>query len=103
MSAIPAEVALALAALEQHWAPRTIARAADHDVRVAKLLGELDVFTRDTVDELYLVVYGTLRIRFADAPEVTVRAGESYLVPRGTVCHPVADHEVGVVLVGSAA
>lgn len=103
MSAIPADVALALAALEEHWAPREVARAADHDIRVAKLLGELDMFTPDTVDELFLVVYGTLRIRFADAPEVTVLPGESYLVPRGTVCHPVAEREVGVILVGSAA
>ena len=47
---------------------------------------------------LFLVVKGTLRMKFRDR-EAVVNAGEFIIVPKGTEHCPVADQEVHVVLI----
>jgi mannose-6-phosphate isomerase-like protein (cupin superfamily) len=47
---------------------------------------------------LFLVVKGTLRMRFRDHESI-VREGEFLIVPRGVEHLPVADEEVHIVLV----
>ena len=47
---------------------------------------------------LFLVVKGTLRMKFRDR-EAVFNAGEFIIVPKGTEHCPVADQEVHVVLI----
>ena len=47
---------------------------------------------------LFLVVKGTLRMKFRDR-EAVVNAGEFIIVPKGTEHCPVADEEVHIVLI----
>jgi len=85
--------------VQQHWTPRVVGRVNDQYVKVAKLLGELVWHSHDREDEMFLVVYGTLRIQLENNREVTLEAGDFFVVPRGTQHNPVADEEVGIVLI----
>jgi mannose-6-phosphate isomerase-like protein (cupin superfamily) len=49
-------------------------------------------------DELFLVVKGTLRMKFRDR-EAIVREGEFVIVPKGVEHCPAADEEVHIVLI----
>lgn len=95
----PVDVAAALAGLTQHWAPRVVGRVNDQYVKVAKLLGELVWHAHDDEDELFLVVSGRLRIQLEGRDEVALGPGEFFVVPRGVRHNPVAEEEVGLVLV----
>jgi len=82
-----------------HWTPRVVGRVNDQYVKVAKLLGELVWHAHDTQDEMFLVVYGNLRIQLDGDREVSLTAGEFFVVPKGTRHNPVANEEVGIVLI----
>jgi len=95
----PTRIAAALDQVTEHWTPRVVGRVNDQYVKVAKLLGELVWHAHDAEDELFLVVYGTLRIQLEGDAEVTIGPGEFYVVPKGVQHNPVADEEVGIVLI----
>lgn len=91
-------LAQALEQVDGYWSPRVIGRVNDQYIKVAKLKGELVWHAHAAEDELFLVVYGTLRLQFEDR-EVTLKPGEFCVVPKGTRHNPVADEECGIVLI----
>ena len=95
----PTNIAAALDLVTEHWTPRVVGRVNDQYIKVAKLLGELVWHDHADEDEMFLVVYGTLRIQLEGDREVTLLPGEFYVVPRGVQHNPVAEHEVGIVLI----
>ena len=80
-----------------YWNPKIVGELNDSFVKVVKLKGEFLWHHHEHEDELFLVVKGTLRMRFRDK-DVVVREGEFLVVPRGVEHLPVADEEVHVVL-----
>ncbi|WP_330330250.1 cupin domain-containing protein [Streptomyces sp. NBC_00536] len=99
------DIAAKLAAFDDHWAPRRIARVNDYDIRAVKLLGSFVWHSHEDTDELFLVVSGTLTIRLRDVAgagtgesAVVLGPGELYVVPRGVEHCPVAEEEVSAVL-----
>jgi mannose-6-phosphate isomerase-like protein (cupin superfamily) len=78
--------------------PRVIGEVNDCHVKAVKLKGEFIWHHHDREDELFLVVKGTLRMKFRDR-EAVVRAGEFVVVPKGVEHCPVADEEVHIVLI----
>jgi mannose-6-phosphate isomerase-like protein (cupin superfamily) len=78
--------------------PRVIGEVNDCQVKAVKLKGEFIWHHHDNEDELFLVVKGTLRMKFRDR-EAVVREGEFVIVPRGLEHCPVADEEVHIVLI----
>ncbi|WP_411698912.1 cupin domain-containing protein [Conyzicola sp.] len=82
-----------------YWTPRVVGRVNDQYVKVAKLLGELVWHAHDNEDEMFIVVYGNLRIQLEGDREVTLAAGDFYVVPKGVQHNPVAAEEVGIVLI----
>lgn len=80
-----------------YWNPRVIGELNDCHVKAVKIKGEFIWHHHDLEDELFLVVKGTLRMRFRDREEV-VREGEFLIVPRGEEHMPVADEEVHMIL-----
>ena len=78
--------------------PRVIGEVNDCHVKVVKLKGEFIWHHHEHEDELFLVVKGTLRMKFRDR-EAVVREGEFVIVPRGLEHCPVADEEVHIVLI----
>lgn len=78
--------------------PRVIGEVNDCQVKAVKLKGEFIWHHHENEDEMFLVVKGTLRMRFRDRDAV-VREGEFVIVPRGIEHKPEADEEVHIVLI----
>jgi mannose-6-phosphate isomerase-like protein (cupin superfamily) len=81
-----------------YWNPRLIGEVNDCAVKAVKLKGEFIWHHHDVEDELFLVVKGTLRMKFRER-EVVVREGEFVIVPKGVEHCPAADEEVHLVLI----
>lgn len=78
--------------------PRVIGEVNDCQVKAVKLKGEFIWHHHDNEDEMFLVVKGTLHMKFRHHKAV-VREGEFVIVPRGVEHCPVADEEVHIVLI----
>ena len=91
----PADIA---ARLDELWSPRIVAELDDNYVKVAKLHGDLDWHAHADEDELFYVLKGTLVLEM-EAGNVTLGAGEAYVVPKGVRHHPVAAEECHVMLI----
>jgi mannose-6-phosphate isomerase-like protein (cupin superfamily) len=83
--------------VREYWSPKIVGELNDSYVKVVKMRGEFLWHHHEQEDELFLVVKGTLRMRFRDR-EVRIREGEFVIVQRGVDHLPVADKEVHVVL-----
>ena len=83
----------------EHWSPRVVGRVNDPYVKVAKLLGEFVWHAHDNEDEMFLVMYGQLRIQLEGDREVVLGPGEFFVVPKGVQHNPIAEEEVGIVLI----
>jgi mannose-6-phosphate isomerase-like protein (cupin superfamily) len=94
-----ASIAAELDQVREHWTPRVVGQVNDQYVKVAKLLGELVWHDHADEDELFLVVYGQLRIELEGQDDVHLSPGEFFVVPKGVRHNPVADQEVGIVLI----
>jgi mannose-6-phosphate isomerase-like protein (cupin superfamily) len=78
--------------------PRVIGEINDMQVKAVKLKGEFIWHHHEVEDELFLVVKGTLRMKFRDR-EAIVHEGEFVIVPKGVEHCPAADEEVHIVLI----
>jgi|SRR5271165_898022 len=85
------------AKFQDYWNPRVIGELNDCQVKAVKLKGEFIWHHHDHEDELFLVIKGTLRMKFRDR-EAIVKEGEFIIVPRGLEHLPVADEEVHILL-----
>jgi len=95
----PTRIRAELDQVTEYWTPRVVGRVNDQYVKVAKLLGELVWHAHDAEDEMFLVVYGSLRIQLEGDREVALEAGDFFVVPKGVKHNPVAAEEVGIVLI----
>jgi mannose-6-phosphate isomerase-like protein (cupin superfamily) len=87
-----------LSLFSDYWNQRVIGEVNDCAVKVVKIKGEFIWHHHEHEDELFLVVKGTLRMKFRDH-EAVVREGEFVIVPKGVEHCPVADEEVHIVLI----
>ncbi len=83
--------------VDQPWSPRTVGTVNDYDVRVVHTRGEFTPHSHPDTDEFFLVLSGSLTIRM-DAGDVTLAAGEAYIVPKGTKHQPVSPDGATVLL-----
>ncbi len=79
------------------WSPKIVGEINDSYVKAVKLQGEFVWHHHEREDEMFLVVKGTLRMKFRDHEEV-IREGEFIIVPHGTEHLPIADEEAQVLL-----
>lgn len=71
-----------LGKFSEPWSPRVIAEMNDYQFKLVKLKGDFVWHKHDDTDEVFLVVAGEMQIGFRDR-EVTVRAGELFVIPKG--------------------
>ena len=64
---------------------------------MAKLKGEFIWHTHENEDELFLIIKGSLKIKFRDKT-IELNEGELYIIPKGTEHKPIAENEVHVLL-----
>jgi mannose-6-phosphate isomerase-like protein (cupin superfamily) len=94
----PTNFLRAIEQIKDYWSPRVVGRVNDQYVKVAKLKGQLAWHKHEQEDEMFVVVYGRLRMQFEDN-EMELNPGEFYVVPRNTMHNPVAEEECGIVLI----
>ncbi len=83
---------------QDYWKPKIVGELNDAHVKLVKLKGEFVWHHHEREDELFLIVRGTLRIKFRDR-ELRLREGELVIIPKGVEHLPVADEEVHVMLI----
>jgi mannose-6-phosphate isomerase-like protein (cupin superfamily) len=93
----PVNLAEKFGKIDDYWNPRLLGELNDFAVKAVKLKGEFVWHHHDHEDELFLVVKGTLKMRFRDR-DALVRQGEFLIVPHGVEHQPVADEEVHLIL-----
>jgi mannose-6-phosphate isomerase-like protein (cupin superfamily) len=81
----------------EYWKPKIIGELNDSYVKAVKFKGDFVWHHHDHEDELFLVVKGTMRMKFREREEL-VREGEFIVVPKGVEHCPVADQEAHVLL-----
>ena len=86
-----------LAAVREHWNPALVDTIDDYEIKIVKLLGDFVWHKHDEADELFVALNGSFRMDFRDR-QVTLRAGELIVVPRGTEHKPYAETECEVLL-----
>lgn len=87
-----------LASIDQPWQPRRVAAVNDHDVKIAKILGEFIWHAHPNSDELFMVLDGRLTIQLRDG-EVVLGPRDMYVVPKGVEHRPVAEVETSIMMV----
>jgi mannose-6-phosphate isomerase-like protein (cupin superfamily) len=87
-----------LGAFSGYWQPRTVGQFNGNDLMVVKVKGEFVWHKHDETDDFFLVLKGRLRIKLRDR-EVSLGAGEIFVVPRGVEHCPVADEETHMLLI----
>ena len=86
-----------LALFDDHWNPKIVGELNDSFVKLVKLKGEFVWHHHEAEDELFLVLKGSLLMRFRDK-DVRVDEGEFIIVPRGIEHQLIADEEVHIML-----
>lgn len=90
-------IAEKLAQFDEHWSPKIVGRVNDSHVKLVKLEGEFLWHHHEEEDELFLVISGSMVIKFRDR-DVRLGEGEFLIVPRGVEHKPVAEEEAHVLL-----
>jgi mannose-6-phosphate isomerase-like protein (cupin superfamily) len=91
-------LAAKLATFSEHFKPRTVGQFNGHDLMVVKIKGPFVWHKHDDTDDFFLVLKGTVTIRMRDG-DVTLGAGEMFVVPKGVEHCPVADEEAHILLI----
>ncbi len=87
-----------LARFSEHWAPKKIAELNDYDIKIVKVQGDFAWHAHADTDELFLVIDGALTLQLREG-DVSLGAGDLYVVPRGAEHCPRADVETAVLLI----
>lgn len=87
-----------LATFTDYWAPKIVERFNGHDIMVVKVKGEFVWHSHEDTDDLFLVLKGRLIVQLTDA-DVSLNAGELYVVPKGVAHRTVAPEEAHLLLI----
>ncbi len=86
------------ALFHEQWAPKVVAEMNDYQFKIVRLEGEFIWHTHADTDETFIVLEGELVIHFRDG-QVTVAAGEMYVVKKGVEHKPSAARETKLLLI----
>ena len=87
-----------LSTFSEYYQPRTVAQFNGHDVMVVKVKGPFTWHKHDETDDFFLVLKGRIAIQMRQG-NVSLGAGEMFVVPRGVEHCPVADNEAHLLLI----
>ena len=87
-----------LSTFSEYYQPRAVAQFNGHDVMVVKVKGPFTWHKHDETDDFFLVLKGRITIQMRQG-NVSLGAGEMFVVPRGVEHCPVADNEAHLLLI----
>lgn len=87
-----------LSLFSEQWSPKVLAEMNDYQIKIVKIEGDFEWHSHKNTDETFIVLEGNLRIDFRDG-NVTLKAGELYVVPKGIEHKPFAETEVKMLLI----
>lgn len=87
-----------LGLIDEFWQPRVIAEMNDYQFKLVRIQGDFLWHDHPDTDETFIVLEGRLRIDFRDG-EVSLGAGEMFVVPAGVEHKPYAENEVRMLLI----
>ena len=94
MANAPVNLNETLATFSDIYSPRIVGRVNDYDVRIAHARGEHVWHVHEDTDEFFLVLDGTFDVSLREQGTertVRLRAGDIFVVPRGTEHRPSSD------------
>ena len=83
MQILPTNLEEAAEKITAPWSPIELARVNDQVVRMALFEGEYHWHKHENEDEFFLVYKGEIVIQLKGRPNLTLRAGEVGVVPKG--------------------
>jgi mannose-6-phosphate isomerase-like protein (cupin superfamily) len=86
--------------INDHWAPRIVARLNDLEFRLVKFKGEFVWHSHVDTDEAFIVLEGAMTIRFRDG-SVDLHKGEILVVPKDIEHNPYAEDECSALVIES--
>ena len=92
------DLAANLAAIDEPWSPRIVARYNGNKVFLAKAHGDFVWHSHAETDDLFLVLDGRLTIQLRDR-DVELGPGELFVVPRGVEHRPRSDAGASILLI----
>lgn len=87
-----------LSLFSEHWSPKVVAQFNGHDVMVVKVKGEFNWHSHEDTDDFFLVLSGRITIEMREG-DVTLEAGDMFVVPKGVEHRPVAEEESHLLLI----
>ena len=87
--------------IADHWHPRIVARVDGYNVKLVKVKGEFVWHAHAGQDEMFLVLKGEIVIRMRDG-DVSLSAGDLFVVPKGTEHCPFAENEASLLVLARA-
>jgi mannose-6-phosphate isomerase-like protein (cupin superfamily) len=94
----PVKLQRKFALFAEHWSPKIIAQMNDYHFKLVKIQGDFVWHSDAETDEVFIVLDGALEIQFRDG-QVTLNAGEMFVVPSGVEHKPYAETECKLMLV----
>ena len=82
----------------EQWQPKVVAEMNDYQFKIVRIEGDFVWHRHADTDETFIVLEGPFRIDFRDG-DVTLRAGEMFVVPKGKEHKPFAESEVKLLLI----
>ena len=82
----------------EQWQPKVVAEMNDYQFKIVRIEGDFVWHRHADTDETFIVLEGTLRIDFRDG-DVSLHAGEMFVVPKGKEHKPFAESEVKLLLI----
>lgn len=101
MTNVPISLAEKFGKFTDQWSPKVIARMNDYVFKIVRLQGEFVWHSHPETDEAFFVIDGELVIQLRDG-DVTLSAGEMFVVPKGVEHCPRADKECKALLIEPA-
>ena len=87
-----------LETFSEYWSPKIVSSFNGHDVMVVKVKGEFVWHSHGDTDDFFMVLDGNLKIEMKEG-DVTLEAGDLYVVPKGVEHRPVAEEEAHLLLI----
>jgi mannose-6-phosphate isomerase-like protein (cupin superfamily) len=86
-----------LSLFDEYWSPKIVGELNGQVVKIAKVKGEFLWHHHEAEDEFFMVIKGQMVIKLPDQ-DVSLEAGEFFVVPRGVRHKPVAEEEAHILM-----